>query len=66
MIQYKKQFQEHMNEENEVRELYLYPKNECDVYKFICTTIRPTKLGFLELHNYVDCAKKVSKYVQYE
>lgn len=44
----------------------MYPKNECDVYKFICTTIRPTKLGFLELHNYVDCAKKISKYIQYE
>ena len=47
VIQYKKQFQEHMHEENETRELFLYPKNECDVYKFICTTIRPTKLGFL-------------------
>lgn len=54
-----------MNEENETRDLFLYPKNECDVYKFICTTIRPTKLGFLELHNYVDCAKKISKFVEY-
>lgn len=66
VIQYKKQFQEHMNEENETRELFLYPKNECNVYKFICTTIRPTKLGFLELHNYVECAKKISKFIQYE
>ncbi len=34
------------------RELFVYPKNECDVFKFICTTIRPTKLGFLELYDY--------------
>lgn len=36
------------------------------MYKFICTTIRPTKLGFLELHDYVECAKKISKFIQYE
>jgi len=46
--------------------LLLYPKNECDVYKFICTTIRPTKMGFLELYNYEECAQRLSKFIQYE
>jgi len=46
--------------------LLLYPKNECDVYKFICTTLRPTKLGFLELYEYKDCAKYVANYIAYE
>ena len=44
VIQFKKQFQQHIGEN---RELFLFPKNECEVYKFICTTIPPTKLGFL-------------------
>lgn len=33
VIQYKRQFQ--LVYENEERELFLYPKNECDVYKVI-------------------------------
>jgi hypothetical protein len=45
------------------RELFVYPRNECDVFKFICTTIRPTKLGFLELYDYKQCAKYVSDYI---
>lgn len=36
--------------------MLLYPKNECGVYKFICTTIRPTKLGYIELYDYDLCA----------
>lgn len=63
VIQFKKQFQQHIGEN---RELFLFPKNECEVYKFICTTIRPTKLGFLELYNYEECAQRLSKFVQYE
>lgn len=38
VIQFKNQFQLHYDEN---RELFLYPKNECEVFKFICTTIRP-------------------------
>jgi hypothetical protein len=38
VIQFKRQFQLHYDEK---RELFVFPKNECDVYKFICTTIRP-------------------------
>lgn len=49
----------HMQNED-IRDLFLYPKNECGVYKFICTTIRPTKLGFLELYDFNTCAKFVS------
>ena len=63
VIQFKKQFQQHIGEN---RELFLYPKNECEVYKFICTTIRPTKMGFLELYNYEECAQRLSRFVQYE
>jgi hypothetical protein len=63
VIQFKKQFQHHTDEN---RELFIYPKNECDVYKFICTTIRPTKLGFLELYDYKKCAEYMSRFIQYE
>ena len=48
------------------RELLLAPQNECGKRKFICTTIRPTKLPFTELYNYADCAKFVSNYLEYE
>ena len=48
------------------RELLLAPQNECGKNKFICTTIRPTKLPFTQLYNYQDCAKFVSNYLEYE
>ncbi len=48
------------------RELFLYPKNECGKYKFICTTIRPTKLPFPELYDYNKCAKFISEFIEYE
>ncbi|EGR33096.1 hypothetical protein IMG5_061790 [Ichthyophthirius multifiliis] len=65
VIQFKRQFQYQLYFEDK-RELFLYPKNECDVYKFICTTVRPTKLGFLELYDYQQCSKYLSQYIQYE
>ena len=46
VIQFKRQFNLFYDEN---RELFLYPKNECDVFKFICTTIRPTKLGIYKI-----------------
>jgi hypothetical protein len=49
-----------------LRELLLAPKNECGKRKFICTTIRPTKLPYPELYDYVGCAKFVSDYLEYE
>jgi hypothetical protein len=48
------------------RELLLAPLNECGKRKFICTTIRPTKLPFVELYNYEDCAKFIASYLEYE
>lgn len=48
------------------RELLLAPTNECHKRKFICTTIRPTKLPFTELYEYESCAKFVSNYLEYE
>lgn len=44
----------------------MYPKNECDVFKFICTTIRPQKVGFLELYTYEKCAQYLSYFISYE
>lgn len=63
VIQYQKQFKFAYDTE---RELFLYPKNECDVYKFICTTIRPQKMGYLELYDYQKAVKFISNFVQYE
>ena len=63
VIQYQKQFKFAYDTE---RELFLYPKNECDVYKFICTTIRPQKMGYLELYDYIKANKFVSKFVMFE
>jgi len=40
--------------------------NECNKRKFICTTIRPTKLPYPELYDYVGCAKFVANYLEYE
>ena len=48
------------------RELLLAPKNECGKRKFICTTIRPTKLPYVELYDYQGCAKFVADYLEYE
>lgn len=51
VIQYKRQFQLVYNAED--RDLLLFPKNECEVYKFICTTIRPTKLGRFKFYIFI-------------
>jgi len=63
VIQYAQQFK-YVYDEN--RELFLYPKNECDLYKFICTTLRPTKLGYLELYDYQKAAQFLADFMQYE
>ena len=44
----------------------LAPLNECGKRKFICTTIRPTKLPYTDLYDYKDCAQFVSNYLEYE
>jgi hypothetical protein len=48
------------------RELLLAPKNECDKRKFICTTLRPTKLPYTELYDYEGAAKFIANYLDYE
>ena len=49
-----------------LRELFIAPQNECRKRKFICSTIRPTKLPFTELYDHVGCAKFVANYLEYE
>lgn len=48
------------------RELLLAPRNECGKLKFICTTIRPTKLPFVDLYEWESCAKFIADYLEYE
>ena len=46
--------------------LLLDPPNECGVRKFVCTTVRPTKLFYSELYNLESCAGFVATYHEYE
>lgn len=48
------------------RKLFLHPQNECGVEKFISTTIRPTKLGYLEFYDYIKCSEYMSNFIMYE
>ena len=48
------------------RNLLLAPRNECGRLKFICTTIRPTKLPYTELYEWDKCAKFIADFLEYE
>ena len=48
------------------RQILLSPKNECNIRKFICTTIRPTKLPYTELYEWKECAEFISNFLEYE
>ncbi|KAH8406514.1 hypothetical protein KR215_003942 [Drosophila sulfurigaster] len=49
------------------RAMVLAPPNECNVQKFVCTTIRPTAFAYSELISSVEeIAKFVADFVQYE
>ncbi|GAX80447.1 hypothetical protein CEUSTIGMA_g7886.t1 [Chlamydomonas eustigma] len=48
------------------RPLYLAPKNECGVPKFICTTIRPTQLSYTELYELDGCCNFVSDFMAFD
>eukprot|EP00899_Mesostigma_viride_P013144 jgi/Mesvir1/21830/Mv04215-RA.1 len=48
------------------RPLLLCPPNECDVRKFLCTTVRPTKLGFKSLYDWRTCASFLADFLTYE
>lgn len=63
IIQYRKEFSLSIDPK---RDLLLYPMNECGKYKFICTTVRPTKVPYPELYDYNKCAKFISEFLEYE
>lgn len=48
------------------RPLFLTPKNECGVRKFVCTTLRPTQLAYPELYDMDGALEFVSNYLTYE
>lgn len=63
VLEYKKQFKVIYDAQ---RKLLLAPRNEMRMRKFICTTIKPTKLPFTELYDWDKCAKFISNYLEYE
>ena len=63
VIQYRKEFSLTYDPK---RELFLYPPNEFEKYKFICTTIRPTKVPYPELYDYEKCSKFIANFLEYE
>lgn len=46
--------------------LMLCPRNECGLRKFVCTTLRPTQLPFVELYDYESCARFIADFIAYE
>jgi len=48
------------------RSLLLIPKNEFNLQKFICTTIRPTKMPNTKLYEWKQCAEFISHFLEYE
>ena len=63
VLEWQSQFSTNYNQE---RQLLLVPKNEAGVLKFVCTTIRPTKLPYKHLYNWDACAKFLANYLEYE
>lgn len=47
-------------------ELLLTPRNERNVEKFVCTTIRPTLLPYREMYDLENCATFVANIIEYE
>jgi hypothetical protein len=44
----------------------LAPENEVGVIKFICTTLRPTKLPYEQLYTWEGCSKFIADFLEYE
>ena len=63
LMQYRKEFASAIDFK---RELFLYQMNETGKFKFICTTIRPTKVPYPELYEYEACAKFIADFIEYE
>jgi len=63
VIEYKRQFKVIYDP---MRKLLLAPKNERGLRKFICTTLRPTKLPYTDLYEWEKCSKFIKDYLDYE
>ncbi|KAG2491059.1 hypothetical protein HYH03_010505 [Edaphochlamys debaryana] len=48
------------------RPLYLAPRNECGLPKFVCTTLRPSQLVYTELYDLDGAAQFVADFLAYE
>ncbi|KAK7232184.1 hypothetical protein SO694_00030049 [Aureococcus anophagefferens] len=48
------------------RELFLMPRNEWGLPKFVCTTLRPTLLPYREIYDFGTLAHFVANYLHYE
>eukprot|EP01018_Ginkgo_biloba_P030967 Gb_34560 [translate_table: standard] len=48
------------------RPLMMVVENECGVEKFLCTTIRPSHMDYIELYNWEGCAEFLANFLTYE
>ncbi|XP_044125266.1 dynein regulatory complex subunit 7 [Bufo gargarizans] len=48
------------------RALFTSPLNECNVEKFVCSTLRPTLLPYPELYHWEEAARFVSEFLEME
>ena len=48
------------------KKLFVAPYNECGIPKFVCTTIRPTKLPHVEMYHAKSCAKFIAGFLNFE
>ncbi|KXZ51889.1 hypothetical protein GPECTOR_11g323 [Gonium pectorale] len=48
------------------RPLYLTPRNECGLPKFVCTSLRPSQLVYTELYDLDGAAQFVADFLSYE
>jgi hypothetical protein len=47
------------------RPLLLCPLNECGVRKFVCTTVRPTKLPYNSIYDLKTSAEFLADFIEY-
>jgi hypothetical protein len=66
MMKNVKEYEKYFKQTYDDRLLFLYPQNEAGVEKFICSFVRPTKTGYVELFDYLQCAEYISNYIVYE
>ena len=67
MLQYVANFQRQFEDlYPKRRPLMLCPRNECGMRKFVCTTVRPSKLEHTSLYDLRPCCEFVANYLEYE